>query len=137
MLARTAQQHLNRQTRDVIVNLLPPEKRKRVILFAIACGAFFTAVVAAFGITFVAQMYATGQQSYDLEWPMWAIYLAIPVGSALMSFRTPMRALGGFVLWVAPPSKRAGGKSRGSCASAGWALAGLDKKQSPDCAAVK
>jgi C4-dicarboxylate transporter DctM subunit len=72
---------------DVIVNLLPPEKRKRVILFAIACGAFFTGVIAAFGTTFVAQMYETGQQSYDLEWPMWAIYLAIPVGSGLMCFR--------------------------------------------------
>src|SRR6516225_1901100 len=72
---------------DVIVNLLPSEKRKRVILFAIACGAFFTGVIAAFGTTFVAQMYKTGQQSYDLEWPMWAIYLAIPVGSGLMCFR--------------------------------------------------
>ncbi len=72
---------------DVIVNLLPPDKRKWVILFAIACGAFFTGVIAAFGTSFVAQMYATGQQSYDLEWPMWAIYLAIPVGSALMCFR--------------------------------------------------
>ena len=72
---------------DVIVNLLPPEKRKRVILFAIAGGAFFTAVIATFGFSFVTQMYATGQQSYDLEWPMWAIYLAIPLGSGLMSFR--------------------------------------------------
>jgi C4-dicarboxylate transporter DctM subunit len=72
---------------DVIVNLLPPEKRKRVILFAIACGAFFTAAIAAFGTTFVAQMYMTGQQSYDLEWPMWMIYLAIPAGSGLMCFR--------------------------------------------------
>ena len=58
---------------DVIVNLLPPDKRKQVILFAIACGAFFTGVIAAFGTTFVAQMYATGQHSYDLEWPMWVI----------------------------------------------------------------
>jgi C4-dicarboxylate transporter, DctM subunit len=72
---------------DVIVNLLPPERRRWVILFAIACGAFFTGVIAGFGVTFVAQMYATGQHSYDLEWPMWAIYLAIPAGSALMCFR--------------------------------------------------
>jgi C4-dicarboxylate transporter DctM subunit len=72
---------------DVLVNLLPPEKRKRVILFAIACGALFTAVIAAFGFTFVSEMYKTGQQSYDLEWPMWAIYLAIPLGSGLMCFR--------------------------------------------------
>src|SRR6201989_2162806 len=45
---------------DVIVNLLPADKRKQVILFAIGCGAFFTGVIASFGTTFVAQMYATG-----------------------------------------------------------------------------
>jgi C4-dicarboxylate transporter DctM subunit len=72
---------------DVLVNLLPPAKRKGVILFAILCGAFFTAVIASFGFTFVSEMYKTGQQSYDLEWPMWMIYLAIPVGSGLMCFR--------------------------------------------------
>jgi C4-dicarboxylate transporter DctM subunit len=72
---------------DVLVNTLQPQHRKRVILFAIMCGAFFTAMVAAFGFTFVAQMYDTGQQSNDLEWPMWAIYSAIPLGSGLMCFR--------------------------------------------------
>jgi len=72
---------------DLLVNMLPLESRKRVILFALLCGAFFTAVIAAFGVTFVAEMFKTGQQSYDLEWPMWAIYCAIPLGSGLMSFR--------------------------------------------------
>src|SRR3974390_1586247 len=32
---------------DVLVNLLPPASRKRVILFALLCGAFFTATIAA------------------------------------------------------------------------------------------
>jgi len=72
---------------DVLVNLLPPASRNRVILFAIACGAFFTAVIAAFGVTFVGEMYATGQQSNDLEAPMWIVYLAVPLGSGLMCFR--------------------------------------------------
>ena len=72
---------------DVLVNLLPPKSRKEVILFAIGCGAFFTFVIAAFGATFVGEMFKTGQQSYDLEWPMWAIYSAIPLGSGLMCFR--------------------------------------------------
>src|SRR6185312_14195476 len=44
-------------------------------------------LIAAFGYSFVIKMYATGQQSYDLEAPMWAVYLAIPLGSALMCFR--------------------------------------------------
>ena len=72
---------------DVLVNMLPRKSRKEVILFAMACGAFFTATIAAFGATFVAEMFKTGQQSYDLEWPMWAIYSAIPLGSGLMCFR--------------------------------------------------
>jgi C4-dicarboxylate transporter DctM subunit len=53
---------------DVLVNMLPAGSRKRVILFAILCGAFFTAVVALFGVAFVSQMYATDQVSADL-WP--------------------------------------------------------------------
>ena len=32
-------------------------------------------------------MYLTGQHSYDLEAPMWIIYLAVPLGSWLMCFR--------------------------------------------------
>ena len=72
---------------DVLVNMLPPRSRRKVILFAILCGAFFTAAIATFGITFVIEMFHTGQQSYDLEWPMWAIYSAIPLGSGLMCYR--------------------------------------------------
>jgi C4-dicarboxylate transporter DctM subunit len=72
---------------DVLVNMLSPKSRKPVIFFAIVCGALFTATIAAFGATFVAQMYATGQQSNDLEAPMWIVYAAIPLGSGLMCFR--------------------------------------------------
>jgi C4-dicarboxylate transporter, DctM subunit len=72
---------------DVLANLLPPPKRKKVILFALACGVVFTAMIAAFGVSFVSQMWSTGQQSNDLEAPMWIVYLAIPLGSALMCFR--------------------------------------------------
>jgi len=72
---------------DVLVNLLPPSSRKKVILFALMCGAFFTATIATFGFSFVGEMFKTGQQSYDLEWPMWGIYSAIPLGSGLMCFR--------------------------------------------------
>jgi C4-dicarboxylate transporter DctM subunit len=72
---------------DVAVNMLPPESRKRVIVFSLLCGALFTAVVAIFGGAFVTQMFATGQRSNDLEAPMWIIYLTLPLGSALMCFR--------------------------------------------------
>ena len=72
---------------DVLVNILPTNSRKRVILFALLCGAFFTATIATFGLTFVGEMFKTGQQSYDLEAPMWVVYSAIPLGSGLMCFR--------------------------------------------------
>jgi len=51
------------------------------------CGAFFTGMIATFGGSFVGEMFKTGQQSNDLEAPMWIVYLAIPLGSGLMCFR--------------------------------------------------
>ncbi len=72
---------------DVFVNLLPSASRKRVIVFSLLCGALFTGVVAVFGGAFVEEMFQTGQQSNDLEWPMWMIYLTLPLGSGLMCFR--------------------------------------------------
>src|SRR3979411_359116 len=72
---------------DLLVNKVPPRSRKQVILFSLLCGAFFTGMIASFGGSFVSQMWQTGQQSNDLEAPMWVIYLAIPVGSGLMCFR--------------------------------------------------
>ena len=72
---------------DLLVNMLDAGNRRRVILFAIACGAFFTATIALFGLAFVGEMFKTGQQSNDLEAPMWIVYLAIPLGSGLMCYR--------------------------------------------------
>ena len=72
---------------DLLVNRVPPRSRKQVILFSLLCGAFFTGMIATFGGSFVAEMFKTGQQSNDLEAPMWIVYLAIPLGSGLMCFR--------------------------------------------------
>ncbi|MBR0824481.1 TRAP transporter large permease subunit [Bradyrhizobium manausense] len=72
---------------DLLVNRLPEHSRKHVILFALLCGAFFTGMIAAFGYSFVGGMFHTGQQSNDLEAPMWIIYSAIPLGSSLMCYR--------------------------------------------------
>ena len=72
---------------DLLVNRLPEHSRKHVIMFALLCGAFFTGMIAVFGASFVREMFHTGQQSNDLEAPMWLVYLAIPLGSGLMCFR--------------------------------------------------
>jgi len=72
---------------DVLVNKLPPRARLGSILFGLLAGAFFTGVVGTMGAKFVWDMAHTDQVSPDLEWPMWVIYLAIPLGSYLMCFR--------------------------------------------------
>jgi C4-dicarboxylate transporter, DctM subunit len=72
---------------DVAINQLESRSKYWVILFGLFCGALFTFVIGAFGFRFVMHMYETGQQSNDLEAPMWIVYLAIPCGSFLMCYR--------------------------------------------------
>jgi C4-dicarboxylate transporter DctQ subunit len=72
---------------DVLVNVLPPHVRKKLVLFSLFAGALFTAVIATFGVRFVWQLAHTEQTSPDMEVPIWIVYLAIPCGSYLMSFR--------------------------------------------------
>ena len=61
--------------------------RKRVVLFAMFCGALFTAIVGTMGAKFVIELFPTDQVSPDLEIPSWFVYLCIPLGSYLMCFR--------------------------------------------------
>src|SRR4051794_31521947 len=72
---------------DVAINQRKSPSKHWGILVGLACGAFFTFVIGSFGFRFVLHMYETGQQSNDLEAPMWIVYLAIPLGSYLMCFR--------------------------------------------------
>ena len=72
---------------DVALQQLDGRSRYRVLVFALLSGALFTGIVGSFGARFVWHMADTDQTSPDLEWPMWIVYLAIPVGSFLMSFR--------------------------------------------------
>jgi C4-dicarboxylate transporter DctQ subunit len=72
---------------DVLVNQLGPALRKRVVLFSLFCGAFFTAVVGTMGLKFVLGLYQTDQVSADLELPRWIVFSCVPLGSYLMCFR--------------------------------------------------
>lgn len=72
---------------DVLINRLPEKQRNAFILFGLLAGALFTGVVATLGANFVWQMGHTEQTSADLEVPMWIVYLCVPIGSSLMSFR--------------------------------------------------
>jgi C4-dicarboxylate transporter DctQ subunit len=97
---------------DVVVNMASPAWRRRLVIFSLCAGAFFTGVVAALGAYFVWENGAhyaffhflgqptgelpEGPTTPDLEWPTWFVYSAIPLGSSLMSFRF-MQALVTFV----------------------------------------
>jgi C4-dicarboxylate transporter DctQ subunit len=72
---------------DVLVNQLKPNLRKKVVLFALFCGALFTFVVGTMGLKFVMELYSTDQVSADLEAPRWIVFSAVPAGSYLMCFR--------------------------------------------------
>ncbi|MDQ1817713.1 TRAP transporter small permease [Massilia scottii] len=72
---------------DVLINLMSERWRNKFIVFGLAAGAVFTAVIGTLGASFVWHMAQTEQTSSDLEMPMWIVYLAVPLGSYLMSFR--------------------------------------------------
>jgi C4-dicarboxylate transporter DctQ subunit len=72
---------------DVMINQLPPKLHKSYVLFGLAAGAVFTAIVGTLGATFVWDIAHTDSVSPDLELPKWLVYLCIPLGSYLMCFR--------------------------------------------------
>ena len=72
---------------DVFINMLGVERRRKVILFGLLCGALFTAIVGSLGAYLVWHIGEIGQVSQDLEVPMWIVYLCVPLGSYLMCFR--------------------------------------------------
>ncbi len=72
---------------DVLINKLSDQNRSKFIIIGLLSGALFTGIVGTLGATFVWEIAHTDQTSADLEVPMWIVYLAVPLGSYLMSFR--------------------------------------------------
>lgn len=88
---------------DVVLNKLKTPYKGMMVIFGLLAGALFTIVIAVLGGHFVwdnGAHYAIyhflglnldglyeGPITPDLEWPTWAVYSAIPLGSALMCFR--------------------------------------------------
>ncbi|MES2069711.1 MAG: TRAP transporter small permease [Pseudomonadota bacterium] len=72
---------------DVLVNKLNTPWKNKFIVFGLLAGALFTAIVGTLGAKFVWGIGHTDQTSADMEVPMWIVYLAVPLGSYLMSFR--------------------------------------------------
>lgn len=72
---------------DMLVNTLSDSGKKIATVIAMSGGIIFTAIIVWIGSDFVYHVWKGGQISADMEMPMWIIYLAVPVGSALMCFR--------------------------------------------------
>lgn len=72
---------------DVLTERLTGALRRAVTTVALSGGVIFTAIITWIGTDFVWHVHSGGQISPDLEMPMWIIYLAVPLGSALMCFR--------------------------------------------------
>jgi C4-dicarboxylate transporter DctQ subunit len=72
---------------DILAERLEGTARKTITTIAMSGGVIFTAIITVIGTDFVWHVRAGGQTSPDLEMPMWIIYLAVPLGSALMCFR--------------------------------------------------
>jgi len=72
---------------DILVERLTGTTRRIVTIFAMSGGVVFTAIIAWIGTDFVYHVARGGQTSPDLEIKMWIVYLAVPLGSALMCFR--------------------------------------------------
>ncbi|MFD1795165.1 TRAP transporter small permease [Paracoccus aurantiacus] len=72
---------------DILSERLEGRAKTIVTTIAMSGGIIFTAIVAWFGSDFVWHVYQNGQVSPDLEIKMWIVYLAVPLGSALMCFR--------------------------------------------------
>ncbi|GGH59265.1 TRAP transporter small permease subunit [Frigidibacter albus] len=72
---------------DILAERLTGNKRRAITTIAMSGGILFTAILTWIGTDFVYHVRNGGQTSPDLEMPMWIIYLAVPLGSALMCFR--------------------------------------------------
>jgi C4-dicarboxylate transporter DctQ subunit len=87
---------------DVLINSLEDKWRRKLVMFGLGAGAFFTGFVAVLGARLVwgvglhhallsaldiANDVPEGPHTPDLDWPKWFVYSAVPLGSALMSFR--------------------------------------------------
>ncbi|MFN3578081.1 MAG: TRAP transporter small permease [Tabrizicola sp.] len=72
---------------DILAERLTGSARRAITTVAMSGGVIFTAILTWIGSDFVWHVRAGGQTSPDLEMPMWIVYLAVPLGSALMCFR--------------------------------------------------
>jgi C4-dicarboxylate transporter DctQ subunit len=72
---------------DFLAEIVPRRLAIHIARIAALLSAFTCALLAWFGFDLTLQMRTFGQTSPSLEWPMWIIYMSVPIGCALMSVR--------------------------------------------------
>ena len=88
---------------DVLVSRLPDSWRRYATMLALACGMLFTGIIGTIGARFIWENgmhhavlallgmdvgdIPEGPTTPDLEWPTWAVYAVVPIGSYLMCLR--------------------------------------------------
>jgi len=77
---------------DTFINLLPDRFYRVALLASSALCLIYTVTLSWLGIGFIRFMKTIGQLSPDLAWPMWIPFLAVPLGSLLMTLRFAQEA---------------------------------------------
>ena len=88
-------------TIDALPEFLPQHAARAVTRTGFAVSSVACAVLAWYGVGLVQTMMAFRQLSPSLEIPMWWVYLALPLGFALMTVRFAQAA-------VSPPTQHTG-----------------------------
>ena len=69
---------------DVIRRIKSPAFQKFVSIFVIAACAIFAILLLVYGGKMTMFTFKTGQLTAALRWPIWLVYLSVPVGGALI-----------------------------------------------------
>ncbi len=72
---------------DFLAEMASPKMALNIARAGAVISAGTCILLTIFGVQLTTQMRAFGQTSPSLEWPMWIIYLSVPVGAALMTLR--------------------------------------------------
>ncbi|GMT42042.1 MAG: hypothetical protein IEMM0002_0453 [bacterium] len=72
---------------DTFINLLPDRWYRLSVIAAPVISLVYTVALAWLGIFFIRFMIMIGQVSPDLEWPMWVVFLVVPLSGAMMTIR--------------------------------------------------
>lgn len=85
--ASLAVRHKTHISVDLVVNTLPPVPHRIAALVALGICTVFAALVFVWGLQFVRAMALTGNRAESIDMPAYPLYMAVPLGAALMTIR--------------------------------------------------